>query len=70
MWNDDYYYVLEDEFGPFRAKLVAESHRESIDEVEKVRTHVAPRDHKLWTHMTHVLPKFLIGLRAQLGLNI
>jgi hypothetical protein len=37
MWNDDYYYVLEDEFGPARAKLVAESHRDSITEVEKVR---------------------------------
>lgn len=37
MWNDDYYYVLEDEFGPARAKLVADSHRDSITEVEKVR---------------------------------
>lgn len=36
MWNDDYYSVLESEYGLEKTRLVADSHRESIDWVEKV----------------------------------
>ncbi|KAK9805134.1 hypothetical protein WJX72_001432 [[Myrmecia] bisecta] len=35
-WNDDMYHTLEEKFGTDKTKLVAESHRKSIDWVEEV----------------------------------
>lgn len=36
MWNDDYYSVIEEQFGEDWASKVAESHRAAIDFVEQV----------------------------------
>eukprot|EP00850_Spirogloea_muscicola_P001747 SM000006S19512 [mRNA] locus=s6:1275063:1278577:+ [translate_table: standard] len=35
-WNDDYYYMLEKEFGPSKTWLVGDSHRQAIDWIERV----------------------------------
>ena len=37
MWNDDYYYEIEEQFGEAVATKVALSHRAAIDFVEKVQ---------------------------------
>lgn len=36
MWNDDYYHLLEQQFGTDTMTKVAQSHRDAIDFVEKV----------------------------------
>jgi hypothetical protein len=38
MWNDDYYYQLEKEFGANVASKVAQSHRDAIQFIEDVRS--------------------------------
>eukprot|EP00850_Spirogloea_muscicola_P004665 SM000020S06015 [mRNA] locus=s20:411811:415246:+ [translate_table: standard] len=35
-WNDDYYYMLEKEFGTSKTWLVGDSHRQAIDWIERV----------------------------------
>ena len=37
MWNDDYYHMIEKQFGSETMVRVANSHRTAIDFVEKVR---------------------------------
>lgn len=37
MWNDDYYHMIEKQFGSETMVKVANSHRTAIDFVEKVR---------------------------------
>ena len=37
MWNDDYYYEIEEQFGEATAMKVAQSHRAAIVFVERVR---------------------------------
>ena len=37
LWNDDYYSLLEKEFGTEKTALVAQSHMDAIDTVEQAR---------------------------------